>query len=149
MTLAADTHIYIYAIDDRDPVKQAMARDILRALADRGGLVALQVIGELQNALRRRLKMPAHAACQQARNIFVAFPRFGYDARCVETALAHAGAGWLSYWDALLLAASDDAGVETLFSEDMQDGFRLGRVEVVNPFGATALSDRARRVLDA
>ena len=40
----------------------------------------------------------------------------------------------LSHWDSLLLAACLEAGVETLDSEDLQDGANYGGVRVVNPF---------------
>ena len=40
----------------------------------------------------------------------------------------------LSHWDSLLLAACLDAGVDTLFSEDLDDGMTYDTVTVVNPF---------------
>ena len=41
----------------------------------------------------------------------------------------------LSYWDAMIVAAAQHAGVETLHSEDFNDGQAFGPVRVVNPFG--------------
>ena len=40
----------------------------------------------------------------------------------------------LSHWDSLLIAASADAGVSTLYSEDMQSGAVYGQVRIMNPF---------------
>ncbi len=40
----------------------------------------------------------------------------------------------LSYWDALIVAASALSGCDTLYSEDMQHGQLYGPVKVVNPF---------------
>lgn len=40
----------------------------------------------------------------------------------------------LSHWDSLLLAACATAGVDTLYSEDMDDGMTYDTVKVVNPF---------------
>ncbi|MBP0661679.1 hypothetical protein J8J07_22440, partial [Mycobacterium tuberculosis] len=40
----------------------------------------------------------------------------------------------LQVWDALILAVAEEAGCETLLSEDLQDGFRWRRLTVVNPF---------------
>ena len=37
-------------------------------------------------------------------------------------------------WDAVILAASAEAGVEFLLSEDMQHGFRWSGVTIINPF---------------
>jgi predicted nucleic acid-binding protein len=40
----------------------------------------------------------------------------------------------LSVWDALLVAACADAGVTTLYTEDLQHGETIEGVTVVNPF---------------
>ena len=40
----------------------------------------------------------------------------------------------LSHWDSLLLAACVDAGVDTLYSEDLDAGMTYDTVTVVNPF---------------
>ncbi len=39
-----------------------------------------------------------------------------------------------SFWDSLVFAAAMHAGAEILYSEDMQDGFVLENIEIVNPF---------------
>ncbi len=148
MIVAADTNVFVYAADDRDLVKQATARKVFAALVAARQPISLQVVGEFQNALRRRLSIPAHMASQQARNLFVAFPTFGYDAACVDLALAHSAAGRFGYWDGLLLAACSRAGVEALVSEDMQDGATFAGVRIINPFAADGLSEPARQALE-
>ena len=40
----------------------------------------------------------------------------------------------LSYWDALIVAAAEGSGRETLWSEDLSDGRTYGSVTVRNPF---------------
>jgi predicted nucleic acid-binding protein len=40
----------------------------------------------------------------------------------------------LSHWDAMLLAACKEAGVTTLFSEDLDPGTDYDGLTVVNPF---------------
>ena len=39
----------------------------------------------------------------------------------------------LSFWDALILHAAEDAGVSILYSEDLATGQRYGAIQVVNP----------------
>ncbi|MBW0150439.1 MAG: PIN domain-containing protein [Phenylobacterium sp.] len=147
MIVSADTNVFVYALDDRDASKQAIARAVIAALAEQEQPIALQVVGEVQNALRRRLKMPAPHAAQQARNLFVTFPSFAYDDACVDLALAYAGAGRFGYWDGLLLAACGRAGVQALLSEDMQDGQTIGGVQIINPFGPDGLTKAASQTL--
>ena len=40
----------------------------------------------------------------------------------------------LAFWDAMLWAAAQRAGIRYLLSEDLQDGFELQGVRFVNPF---------------
>ncbi len=149
MIVSADTNVFVYALDDRDRLKQDISREVIAILARQDQPIALQVVGEVQNALRRRLKMPAHLAAQQARNVFVSFPSFAYDAACVDLALAYAGAGRFGYWDGLLLAACGRAGVQALLSEDMQDGQAVGGVQIINPFGPDGLTTAALKSLQS
>jgi predicted nucleic acid-binding protein len=40
----------------------------------------------------------------------------------------------LSHWDSLLVAGCGDAGVTSLYSEDMQHGADYDGVKIINPF---------------
>jgi len=40
----------------------------------------------------------------------------------------------LSHWDAMLLAACKEAGVTTLYSEDMDSGTDYDGLTIINPF---------------
>jgi predicted nucleic acid-binding protein len=40
----------------------------------------------------------------------------------------------LSVYDALIVAAAQDAGCQVLFSEDLQNGQKFGTLTVQNPF---------------
>ena len=52
----------------------------------------------------------------------------------VLTALDLSRRDCLSHWDSMLLAAGIEAGVTTLYSEDLSNGMRYDSVLVVNPF---------------
>ena len=145
--ISADTNVFVYASDPRDPARRAVADRIIDALGRVGGAIGLQVIGELQNALRRRVRTPPLVAYQAAHNLLLRFQTFAYDERAVELALQDATIGRLGYWDALLLAAADAAGVTVMLSQDMQDGFVYRGLEVVNPFGPAGPTDRVRQLL--
>ena len=38
-----------------------------------------------------------------------------------------------SYWDSLIIATALEAGCSTVYSEDMQDGLRVGGLVIKNP----------------
>jgi len=134
--ISIDTNVLVYAADDDEPAKQSTAKTVLIGISAVKAVLGLQVIGELQNVLRRKLRQPPWTAAQNARNLLHAFESFPSTETAAEEALTLMAAGRLSYWDALLLVSAREAGVTILLSEDMQDGLRLGSIEVVNPFGA-------------
>jgi predicted nucleic acid-binding protein len=148
MNVTVDTNILIYVIDDRDPAKQSVAQEVFAALARGAAPLALQVIGELQNASVRRLKQPASLAAASANQLLATFQTFGYDKAAVTRATSLFAVSRLSYWDALLVASVEAAGLDCLISEDMQDGGRHSGVEIINPFSDDGLSPRARAVLN-
>ncbi len=147
--ITADTNVFFYLSDDHDQAKQQTAISVSGALEFYGARIALQVVGELQNSLHRKLKLPPWQASQASYNLLQAFDCFTYTRRAVERALQLSASGQLSYWDALLVSSAQEAGCDVLLTEDMQDGANLLGVEIVNPFGKDgALTPRARELLD-
>ena len=148
--ITADSNVFVYLYDDRQPEKRETAEVVVRALAERRTALALQVVGEVQNVLRRKFKVPTWKAAQVGYNLLQTFETFAYSRDAVDRALGQLSASHYSYWDALLLASADEAGCTTLLSEDMKDGGRLGGVLIVNPFAPDGgLSPRARELLEA
>ena len=124
-----DTNTLVYAVS-ADP-RGHRARELL----DGGGTVSVQVLNELTNVLLRKLRRswPEIEAVMDDLAPLLSPP--------VPLTLAtHQAARWLArdhgfgFYDALILAAAIEAGCDTLFSEDLQDGRRLGGLRIVSPF---------------
>ena len=116
---AVDTNVLLYSIDQRDLVKQARARELLRGLAD--GVLLWQVGCEFVASAAR-------------------FERLGLTReRAWDRAEVLQQKHQVSFWEALIFAAALDAGVTTIFSEDLP-GEAIPGLRVINPFatGATA-----------
>lgn len=146
--LTVDTNVLVYSFDDRYPGRQAAARAVMSALRDRTAPIGLQVIGESYRVLTGKLRLPRPDVAAMLVGLARTWPVFANDVVTTCRALEEAAAGRLSFWDASLITAAEAAGCTHLFSEDMGDGFRLGRLEVVNPFSGEDLSPRARALLD-
>jgi predicted nucleic acid-binding protein len=96
-----------------------------------------QVAGEFLNQLRtwesrgRLAAAGVEVAFQRARAMFElripseAMFQISFDLRSRFS---------LSHWDSMLLAACKEAGVTTLFSEDMDSGTDYDGLTIVNPF---------------
>jgi predicted nucleic acid-binding protein len=133
--ITADTNVFFYVWDTTAPGKQATAVAAVAHVRGQGGPVGLQVVGELQNSLRRKLRQSPAQAAARARLLLTVFANFRASEANVAEALTLMERGALSYWDALLVTAARDAGCDLLLSEDMQDGARFGALEILNPFG--------------
>ena len=124
-----DTNILVYA-GSADP-KGKRARELLEA----GGTVSVQVLNELTNVLLRKLRRgwpEIDAVMDDLARLL--------DPPAALTLATHQSARWLArdhgfgVYDALIVAAAIEAGCDTLFSEDLQDGRRIGGLRIVNPF---------------
>jgi predicted nucleic acid-binding protein len=147
--ITADTNVLVYLWDNQASPKMDVAMQVAAFLAARSWPLALQVIGETQNVLRRKLRQPPWQAAQNARNLLIAFPSFQASVANAAESLTLMAAGRLSYWDAMIVTAARDAGCDVLLTEDMHDGARYGDLEIVNPFGVAGPSDRMKALLSA
>lgn len=124
-----DTNILIYAVSE-DP-----RRDLAQETLSRGGIVSVQVLNECVNVLRRKLRLPWPKVEEVMTRLGPAFEEIRPMTRTTHAAaIGIARDHGLSFCDALIVAAAKEAHCITLFSEDLQHGWRLGSLTVQNPF---------------
>lgn len=129
MTAFFDTNILVYTVT-KDP-RKARAREVF----DRGGVVSAQILNEFANVSRNKLRH-GWAEIEKALDDFV----LALDevlAITFEThraAVAIARDHGLAFYDALIVASALEAGCDTLYTEDMQDGRRFQGLTIRNPF---------------
>jgi predicted nucleic acid-binding protein len=111
--------------------------DRAEAIIGDGGVFSVQVLNELTNVARRKMRMTwadTHAFLSLIRRLLTVQPM---TVETHESGLALAERYNLSTYDAMIAASALHAGCDTLWSEDMQDGMALGQgLRVVNPFRA-------------
>jgi predicted nucleic acid-binding protein len=136
--IAIDTNVLIYACDRSDPRRQQIALDLIAAATD--GVLLWQVACEFVAASRKLAKsgFTSQDAWKRLGEFIDVFPLFppsaGILGRAESLHLQHG----VSFWDSLILAACVEAGVETLYSEDVPGHSSLPGVRVVNPFVGAA-----------
>jgi predicted nucleic acid-binding protein len=128
-----DTNILVYAFLDIEKRRRA-----IEILAD-GGFISAQVLNEFTNVAHRKrqrtwLEIEAALAVIRARFPNIVPITTDTHASAVEFARDHG----FSFYDALIVAAALEAGCDTLYSEDLQDGRTLAGLTIVNPFAADA-----------
>ena len=125
-----DTNVLLY-IASGDAVKA----DRAEAIIAEGGVISVQVLNELTNIGRRKLRMTwpeLHALLATMRALLTVQP---ITMETHETGLALAERYNLFICDAMILASALQADCDILWSEDMQqDMIAADRLRVVNPF---------------
>jgi predicted nucleic acid-binding protein len=132
--IAVDTNVLIYACDQADLRRQKVALDLVTNAED--GVLLWQVACEFISASRKLHKQGFTSA--QAWNRLAEFRDLlplvlPSDSVLVRAKELHVTRG-ASLWDALILAACAEAGVETFYSEDLPGFDDFEGVRIVNPF---------------
>ena len=132
-----DTNILVYQFDTRSPEKQLKAREIvLYALETKRGVISTQVVQEFLNVALRRFNRPMthteasnylhtilHPMCQH-------YPRIGF----YEDALKVMSQTQYSWYDSLIVTSANALSCQTLLSEDLHHGHKIGTLTIRNPF---------------
>ncbi len=131
-----DTNVIVYANDRRDRDKHDIASRLVRnALADQSGAVSVQVLMEYANVALSKLKQRRDVVCGQLTCLsflLVVRPRAETVRRAVEIGAAYQ----MSFWDAAIIAAAEEAGCSRILSEDLNAGQFYCGMRMVNPFSA-------------
>ena len=125
-----DSNVLLYVASG-----DAAKADRAEALIDDGGTISVQVLNEVANVARRKMRLSwaeTRALLATMRDLLLVRP---ITVDIHEAGLELAQRYGLAVYDAMIAASALDAGCDTLWSEDMQDGIVLeGRVRVANPF---------------
>lgn len=131
-----DTNVLVYARDAAQAAKQARAADWMRHLWEtRTGRLSFQVLHEFYVTVTSKLSpgMKPEDARRDVRALLTWRP-VALGALETESAWVVQDRYGLSWWDALIVSASQAAACQVLLTEDLQDGQQLDGVRVVNPF---------------
>ena len=131
-----DTNVIVYADDRSAGDKAQRARSLLHELmSSRSGVVSLQVLQEYFVVATRKLGVPADVARRKIEllsNLDVVRP----DVTDVLSAIDLTRLRPISFWDAMIVRAAENAGCSLLLSENMSDGELISGVRIKNPFRA-------------
>ena len=135
---AVDTNVLVYAIDFNESDKRVKARELLQKLSESSETVLLwQVLGEYVSCLRRFARsgrFPEADIADDVEDLLTLFPLAIPNEDVLRRSLTLTSEYSLSHWDSMLIAAAAVAGVDTLYSEDLDAGMTYDSVTVVNPF---------------
>ena len=148
MTLTIDTNVLFYAVDRSDLEKYRLASAILTKARVLDCILTTQVLGEFLNAIRRKAPPAYPEARTLVEGLSRVLPIVSTAADHLLTAATLADRYKLQFWDSVILAVARSAGVDTMLTEDMQDGATVDGVMLLNPF-LPANRDRIDALLSA
>jgi predicted nucleic acid-binding protein len=136
---AIDTNVLVYALDRDEPVKRTKARQLVRQLSTPPvtTIFLWQAAGELLRQLRT-WEFQGRVTRPHTRRYLRSFRQFFQlvlpTPQVLDQALDLSEQFSLSHWDSMMLGACLEAGVDTLYTEDMGAPITYASVRLINPF---------------
>ena len=133
--ISFDTNVLVYATAAIANEKVTWARELMaRAMRAANSILLLQSLAEFSSVAIRKARIPAQDIGRILQAWCAVLPIQPADDSDLFTALEAVRAHRLAFWDAMLWASAERAGVRHMLTEDFQDGFVLGNVTFINPF---------------
>ncbi|MBI3376646.1 MAG: PIN domain-containing protein [Betaproteobacteria bacterium] len=134
--LFVDANVFLYASDDREPVKQPRAIAWLdRLWQEQSGRTSIQVLSEYYVDLTRKsgTRLPAQEAWTRVAK-YLAWEPQPVDETLFRRAREVEQRHRISWWDSMIVAAAQLQDCALLLTEDLQDSGVYGAVTVRSPF---------------
>ena len=132
-----DTNVFIHDFDTRDREKSLRSSQLIRsAISTKQGLVSYQVVQEFFNVAFTRFEEPLTlpVAEEYFSTIFKPLLAVQSSPRLFVEAIRIRTQHQFSWYDSLIVAAAQESGCSVLYTEDMQDGRRIGGLKIENPY---------------
>ena len=124
-----DTNVLLYLLS-----KDATKADRSEALLASGGAVSVQVLNEFASVASRKLAMTIAEIREILSTIRAACAVMPLDIETHDLGLDIAERHRFSIYDALIVAAAMRAGCAILYTEDLQQGQVIEKLQIRNPF---------------
>jgi predicted nucleic acid-binding protein len=129
-----DTNVIAYTDDEFAPAKRKRAISLFEEHFTTGSaVISLQVLQEYFSTATRKLGVLPEVA-QSKVEILARCHIVRFETSDIIAAIELHRLVSVSFWDALILHAARAAGVDVLYSEDLQSGSTVAGVPIVNPF---------------
>jgi predicted nucleic acid-binding protein len=129
-----DTNIFVYSVS-KAPSDQRKREIAIALLSESAVLLSLQVVQEfIHTCLRKKHIGRDSGALARSALRMLEFPCLQPSPSVIFAALEIHNLHGISYWDAAIIAAAQELGCDTLYTEDLNHGQTYGPVRVVNPF---------------
>jgi predicted nucleic acid-binding protein len=129
-----DTNLLVYAIDNVDVKKHQIVHTLLETLVEQDTVVSVQALAEFFHVVTRKGQLSAGEARDRIGDWQALFPVITAGPNTLFHAIDGLRRFQMAFWDAMLWATAQEAGVTVLLTEDFQDLALIEGVRFVNPF---------------
>lgn len=130
-----DTNILVYMQDSSDLNKQNTARKLFtECVKNQTAVISTQVLQEFYNIAANKLHQDKNATKAIVRNFANNLDLVTVTFEIIENAVDLNIANQFSIWDAIIISAAQSGNCDILYSEDLNDGQRIGNLVIKNPF---------------
>ena len=136
-----DTNVLVYAQDDANPQKRAVAIDLItHALnVNHDGVISTQVLQEFCNTMYKKTKRTKEQIDAMLDG-FVDLLVTDVTVDLVREAMCVKEEYGIQYYDALIVATAEKLHCHEIISEDLNDGQVYRGMKAINPFKEAATS---------
>ncbi len=129
-----DSNVLVYIAINQDTVKKKVALQLVAsAIENQSGYISLQVLREVANCMFKKSN-DSIEHIRETLSGFDALDCLDESRDLLDRAIEIKDEYGIQFYDAMIVAAAEAAGCETLYSEDMGDGQIYGGIHIVNPF---------------
>ena len=132
--ITVDTNILIYAADADAGERHHLAIKVLERVIHCDCMLTLQSLCEFFAVVTRKKMLSTKVASEHIHAFSEVFPIITAKQHTLKSAMDAVTQQKLSFWDAMLWATAQDAGITLLLSEDFQHEQIIKRVRIINPF---------------
>ena len=135
-TCFVDANVLIYAVNPAEPMKMAVAVELLdRLWRDQRVRTSVQAVDEFYSVVTRRLShaVPKDMAWGKVEE-FLRWDPQPVDSTVLMRARSIEQRYRINWWDCLIVASASVQGCGLLYTEDLQHGGSYDGVRVANPF---------------
>ena len=147
MRFTLDSNILVYAIDSATLDKHGIATDLIIRAMKCDLVLTVQALAEFLAVVRRKFPEQMDEALAQSERWASLTPPVATDWTHVSAAAQFSRKHGFQLWDGIIWHAALSVGAEVFVSEDLQDGFSMNGMTVLDPF-APANAKRLANLLD-
>lgn len=127
-----DSNVWLYALlKGQSEHKQHIAQHIIQS---KNIIISVQIINEVCYQLYRNKTFSEEELKKLITGFYKKYQVIGLEQEILVGAADLRKNHKFSFWDSLIVACALKANCSILYSEDMQHGFMINQLEIINPF---------------